>query len=145
MNQFFLEINNVLIIDDDDRTTTGLRQIVDRSGYKGFVASSWAGALVQLAASNIDVIFCDLLSPRDFSGEQVLQLVQLHYPNIRVVLMANNLSDAVNDRLIEKGASYCIEKPVFEDEYQEVMLHLDEQQFFQSPGNEGFSGRQHGG
>lgn len=131
MNQFFLEINNVLIIDDDMNATHALEQIIERSGYHAFSAGSWAGALVQLAANNIDVIFCDLHSPVDITGEQVLQLVQLHYPNIRVVLMSDKISDATNARLIQSRASFIVEKPVFEVEFLEIMLHLDEQRFFQ--------------
>ncbi len=131
MNLFYPEINSVLIIDDDGDALADLKEMAERSGYQIFVAGSWAAALVQLAANNIDVIFCDPVFNADISGDQVLQLVQLHYPYIRVVLMADGMSDEASARLLQNGASFYVEKPIYEDEYQEIVLHLDEEQFLQ--------------
>ena len=50
------------------------------------------------------------------------------------------MTDEIGDELLANGASYCLQKPLYKDECQEILLHLGEQQFFQPGENIGFSG-----
>lgn len=129
MNDIQYELQNVLIIDDDEDIGFALKRIIGRLGYNVNVAASWAEALAQLSSHAVDVVFCDLRFPGDISGEEILGLLQLNFPEIKVVLMSCAMPREISSKLMQDGASYCLQKPFFKAECQEVMLHLAEEQY----------------
>lgn len=129
MNQIQNELENVLIIDDDEDIGFALKRIIGRCGYNVTVSTSWAEALAQLSTHAVDVVFCDLRFPGDISGEEILGLLQVNFPEIKVVLMSCAMSDEISEKLLAQGAACCLQKPFFRAECQEVMLMLSEQQY----------------
>ncbi len=129
MNQLQHELRNVLVIDDDEDIGFALKRIIGGCGYDVAVAVSWTEALAQLSTHVVDVVFCDLRFPGNISGEEILDLLQLNFPEIKVVLMSCAMPDAISSSLLKRGASFCLQKPFFKAECQEVMLLLTEQQY----------------
>jgi len=132
MNQATSHIQNVLVIDDDADIRFALKRIIESCDYTVDVADSWAEAAKQLSTLTIDVVFCDLRFPGDVPGDEILRLIKLHYPEIKVVVMSCAMDDSICSSLKSDGASYCIQKPFFKNECKEVMLYLSEIEFFET-------------
>jgi CheY-like chemotaxis protein len=83
--------SNVLVVDDDPTLRAVLAALLSLEGYQVETAEDGPSALASIAAAAPDIIVSDLNMPR-MSGFELLSLVRLNFPAIRVVAMSASFS-----------------------------------------------------
>lgn len=101
----------VLVIDDDDRLLTSIRERLARAGYDVKTRSTAVGATALLLGEDFDFVLLDLLMP-GMRPEAMLRLVER--PNrsrkTHLVLLTNLKSVDVEPLLMTTGAIAAIDK-----------------------------------
>jgi DNA-binding NtrC family response regulator len=101
----------LLIIEDDDTISLGLKTFFEGIGYNVLLSPTGRGG-IDIALREIpDTIILDLRLP-DIYGIEVLGEIKKDYPEISVIIMTGygELSEAV--RAMKLGAEYFFQKPV---------------------------------
>ena len=120
---------SILVIDDDDDIRYAIKRIIGGCGHQVDEAESGTEALKKLSDNqDIDIVFCDLRFPGDMPGEQILELILEKHPGTKVVLMSCAMDSNLRSKLLNKGASYCVQKPFFKDKCQDIIMGISEQQ-----------------
>ncbi len=96
-------MNNVLIIDDEEKLRALLKRIVSLEGYKVFDVATIAKAARLLDEQPIDIILCDVKLP-DGNGVDFTKDVKARYPGVEIILLTayGNIPDGV--QAIKNGA-----------------------------------------
>jgi DNA-binding NtrC family response regulator len=105
----------LLIIEDDDTITLGLKVFFESRGYSVMNASNGEDGL-RIALKEVpDTIILDLRLP-DVYGIEVMQEIKKSYPEISVIIMTGygELKEAVE--AMKHGAEYYFQKPIDLDE-----------------------------
>jgi len=102
-------VNNILVIDDEEKIRVLLSKILNLEGFEIFQASDLANASKRLEYSDIDVVICDVKLP-DGSGVDFSKLIKEKYPAIEVILLTayGNIPDGV--QAMKNGAFDYITK-----------------------------------
>ena len=102
-------VNNILVIDDEEKIRVLLSKILSLEGFEIFQASDLANASKRLEYSDIDVVICDVKLP-DGSGVDFSKLINEKYPAIEVILLTayGNIPDGV--QAMKNGAFDYITK-----------------------------------
>ena len=102
-------MNNILVIDDEEKIRVLLSKILSLEGFEIFQASDLANASKRLEYSDIDVVICDVKLP-DGSGVDFSKLINEKYPAIEVILLTayGNIPDGV--QAMKNGAFDYITK-----------------------------------
>jgi DNA-binding NtrC family response regulator len=77
----------VLVVDDEQRITDSLRQILEGAGYQVACAYSPGQALVAAARSTPDVLLSDILMP-EMNGFELALEVKKRFPDCRLILFS---------------------------------------------------------
>lgn len=103
-------LDNIVIADDNPVLLGALREIFTECGYSVRTASDGLGALTEIRNHAPDILLSDLNMPR-MSGFELLSIVRIRYPMIRVIAMSASYSGGgvprgvAADAFYEKGAS----------------------------------------
>lgn len=116
----------VLVLDDDEDTRFAIARILGKCDCDVVEAESVQASIDLLEQGSIDVIFSDMRIPGSDGGEELLQIVAKEYPQIDVVLMSCAMDDAMRTRLIEMGATECLQKPFYKDTCMELLQSIRE-------------------
>ncbi len=111
----------VLIVDDEKVMREGLAREIAKCGVEVEQAGTVLEAMEILGRTTIDVAFCDIRLSEDSSGEEFLEMAQKLRPSLAVVLISCAIDSEYESRLLEKGASLCVRKPLFEAECQAAL------------------------
>lgn len=105
-----IEKANILIVEDNDSIRTSLSMLLSEYGYAVRSAEDGFSALIEIRNQVPDIIVSDLHMP-GMSGFELLAVVRLRYPRIRVIAMSGAFSGDVMppgvtaDYFHAKGAS----------------------------------------
>ncbi|MCP4748844.1 MAG: PAS domain S-box protein [Desulfobacteraceae bacterium] len=102
----------ILLVDDDESVARISRHILEKHGYRVFLAGTGNEAveLYNEYKNQIDLVILDMILP-DINGDQVYKkLIQLT-PNLRVLLTSGYNVNKQISMLLEKGCSGFIQKP----------------------------------
>jgi len=101
----------LLIVDDDDGTTLGLKVFFEGCGYGVLTASNGREGIDTGLRELPDAILLDLRLP-DMNGIDVMCAIKNEHPEISVIIMTGygEVSDAVT--AMKLGAEYYFQKPV---------------------------------
>jgi DNA-binding response OmpR family regulator len=97
----------VLIVDDDDATRVGLKQILANAGYTPVTADSFPEGLRALEAEHPDLLIVDVRLG-EYNG---LQLVIAAEGRIPVIVLTGYADSVLEDDARHEGAEYLV-KPV---------------------------------
>jgi two-component system response regulator AtoC len=112
--------DRILIVDDDDALRESLQLVLAADGYDVGVAQDGPAALLQVEASPIDVILCDLRMPGVDGLELIPQLLQ-RAPGSTVILMSAYGTAELAIEAMQLGAYDYLAKPF---EPSEVLLTI---------------------
>lgn len=109
---------NVLIVDDDKRIRTLLKQIIVEKGYRCHGAANASEARQMLSLHNFDILILDIMMPGE-SGYQLLEFIRSStsdYADVPIIFLS--AKDALDERVtgLKKGADDYIAKPFEPDE-----------------------------
>lgn len=94
------KIVNVLVVEDDESIRTTLSTVLSECGYRVRSAEDGFSALLEIRNEIPDVVLSDLHMP-GMSGFELLAVVRIHYPGIKVIAM----SGAYSGDLMPPGVS----------------------------------------
>ncbi len=86
------ETTSVLIVEDDESIRTSLAILLSECGYRVRSAEDGFSALLEIRAEVPDVILSDLEMP-GMSGFELLSVVRIHHPEIKVIAMSGAFSE----------------------------------------------------
>jgi len=104
-------MSRILVIDDERSIRNTLKDILEYEKYHVDLAEDGIKGLDLIAATDYDIILCDIKMP-EMDGIEVLQKIQEMKPDIPVVMISGhgNIDTAVES--IKDGAYDFIEKPL---------------------------------
>ncbi|MGN6294012.1 MAG: sigma-54-dependent transcriptional regulator [Chitinophagaceae bacterium] len=89
-------MNNVLIIDDEEKLRSLLSRIIRLEGFEILEADSGKAALKKLQQKDIDVVLCDVKLP-DSNGIELAKTIKENYPHVEIILLTayGDIADGV--------------------------------------------------
>jgi signal transduction histidine kinase len=100
----------ILVVDDERVVRDGCRRVLTGKGYQVLTAEDGKSALGVLGSEPVDLMLLDLKMPV-MGGEEVLEHVQAHHPDIPVIIITGHgtVDNAVE--CMKKGAYDFVTKP----------------------------------
>lgn len=102
---------SIVIADDDEACREGLRDIVEREGFRTYVASSGEEALEIVQAAPIHLLVCDMYMPR-MTGLETLELVRQINELLPFILVSGEVTDRLIRQAMTARAFSVLSKPV---------------------------------
>ena len=105
----FSGTGTILVVDDEKPLANLTSKILEKSGYRTFIATNGEEALTVMKNETIDLLFSDVIMP-EMNGYQLADIVKEKYPEIKI-LLASGFSDAhyseahdedLHDNLLQK-------------------------------------------
>jgi len=102
-------VNNILIVDDEEKLRSLLSRIISLEGFEIQEAETVKAALKKLELKDIDVVLCDVKLP-DGNGVDLVKTIKEKFPLVEVILLTayGNIADGV--QAIKNGAFDYITK-----------------------------------
>jgi len=113
----------ILVIDDDDRVRTLLRDILLSGGHRVIEASNGASGIKSLEEGRFDMVLTDLGMPI-MNGWEVAKWVKSKKPHIPVALITGWGTDLDEEKIEESGVDLIIGKPFQVREVLEAINRL---------------------
>ena len=101
----------ILVIDDNDAIREFFEVFLTWRGHKVILAKDGREGIEIIAKeyNNLDLVITDREMPH-MLGEEVVRIVKLHYPHLKVVFMTAQLDEAIASAAKAAGADLVIEK-----------------------------------
>jgi two-component system NtrC family sensor kinase len=120
---------NILLVEDELSLQHLVQRVLERRGYRVYVAGSAAEALELWAAyrDRIDLLFTDVVMPGGMGGRELAQRLQAEKRTLKVVFTSGYADEVRGGASAVRGAAAFLEKP-FEpkDVLRKVRACLDE-------------------
>ncbi len=101
----------ILIVDDDQRMTHTLADILTVSGYTAIEASSALQALEKVRKESFDCVLTDIRMPQ-MDGVAFHQTISKEQPGLPVILMSAYAADDLIQQGLEAGVVGVLDKPI---------------------------------
>jgi len=101
----------ILIVDDDQRMTRTLADILKLSGYEAVEAASGPQALESARTQTFDCVLSDVRMP-DMNGVELHRLLRQAQPGLPVVLMTAYAADELVRQGLDEGIVGALNKPL---------------------------------
>jgi two-component system response regulator HydG len=101
----------ILIVDDDQRMTRTVADILSISGYEAVEASSGAEALEKVRAQAFDCVLTDVKMP-EMNGVELHRQLRLAQPGLPVLLMTAYAADELIRQGLDEGVVGVFDKPL---------------------------------
>ncbi len=114
---------HLLVVDDDDRIRSLLKEYLARSGFRVTTAANAAGARRQLAAIDFDLLILDVMMPGE-DGFSLIRWLRGGGPSRATPVLMLTARDAAGDRIegLSLGADDYLPKPF---EPRELVLRIE--------------------
>lgn len=110
----------ILVVDDSGLARRLIRKILEELGHEVEDASDGAQALERYALNRHDAVVLDLLM-HGMYGVEVLQKLKELNPSLPVIVVSADIQSATRDQVREAGAVAMVNKPVTQDQLEEVL------------------------
>jgi DNA-binding response OmpR family regulator len=100
----------ILVIDDDERVRTLLRDILLFGGYRVIEASDGESGMRHLEKGGFDMVLTDLGMP-GMNGWEVTKLIKTRIPQLPVALITGWGTNLDEKKIEESGVDWIIGKP----------------------------------
>jgi two-component system phosphate regulon response regulator OmpR len=114
---------HLLVVDDDDRIRSLLKEYLARAGFRVTTAADAPGARRQLAALDFDLLILDVMMPGE-DGFSLMRWLRAGGPSRATPVLMLTARDATSDRIegLSLGADDYLPKPF---EPQELLLRIE--------------------
>ncbi len=102
---------SILVVDDNKKTCSNLKRILQQKNFQVEVAHDGAEALEKLEQNLPACMLLDIRMP-GMNGVGAFKLVQLKYPDLKVIILTAVRDPNTKKSFLEKGAFAFIGKPV---------------------------------
>jgi len=102
---------HILIVDDDQRITRTLSDILNISGYQTTEASSGPDVLEKVRAMTFDCVISDIKMP-EMDGVELHRRLHEIQPGLPVMLMTAYASDILTSQGLDEGVVGVLDKPL---------------------------------
>jgi DNA-binding response OmpR family regulator len=110
----------ILVIDDDERVRTLLRNILLFGGYRVIEASDGESGMRHLEKGGFDMVLTDLGMP-GMNGWEVTKLIKTRIPQLPVALITGWGTNLDEKKIKESGVDWIIGKPFQVNEILEAV------------------------
>lgn len=110
----------ILVIDDDERVRTLLRNILLFGGYRVVEASDGESGMRHLEGGGFGMVLTDLGMP-GMNGWEVTKLIKTRIPDLPVALITGWGTNLDGKKIEESGVDWIIGKPFQVNEILEVV------------------------
>jgi len=117
-------ITKALVLDDDEDTRFAISRILGKCECDVVEAESVPDSISVLEQGSIDIIFSDMRIPGSDGGEELLEIVTKQYPSVSIVLMSCAMDEDTRTRLMDQGATDCLQKPFFKDTCLQILQQV---------------------
>ena len=117
----------ILVVDDDEFVLGSLSEFLRLEGYAVATARNYAEAMVQLAASEFQVVVADVAMP-EVDGLELLKTVRNRYPETAVIMVTGYGSIESAVEAIKRGAFDYMTKPIRDEKVKLVVSRALQQQ-----------------
>lgn len=100
----------ILVVDDDSAVKNLIRKILESDGYDCEMAGDADEAMDRLKQKNIDLVLSDVAMPGK-SGVQLLTEIKSIYPDIPILMISGNSTQATAEAALSLGAYDFLLKP----------------------------------
>lgn len=111
----------VLVVDDDKDICFIIKTNLKNRGHLVEQAYRGEEALVKIEEFEPHVILLDIKMP-GVTGDRLVTMITNMYPNIKVIMVAGEMSDEDKKILINYGAFDCMHKPVASEDLNNKIL-----------------------
>jgi|ERR1700682_3304204 len=102
---------NVLVVDDEESVREGVLAVLEREGYRIYLAENAQQALDLLRKNPIQLVITDQNMP-DMTGIEFLKLIRERHPDVMRIMLTGDADPAVIVRSVNEGEVYrFIKKP----------------------------------
>jgi DNA-binding NtrC family response regulator len=116
-------VKSVLIIDDEAYASEHLGKIIEKNGYKVFVAVSGEEGLRIYRENMPDCVFLDILLP-GIDGEDVFGYLKEIDPAANVYFITGQEDIITANKAIDMGARGFLAKPIYVDDVLKLLENL---------------------
>ena len=104
---------SVMVVDDDDDLRSTIQMLLEQAGHRVFAANNGSKAIKLLGVlqGQINVILLDYMMP-GMDGAQTLAYLRELHPTAKVVLISGADELRLRQAFVEKGADFCLHKPL---------------------------------
>jgi CheY-like chemotaxis protein len=102
---------DILIVDDDQRMTRTLADILSLAGHHVTEAHSGLGALEKIQSQAFDCVLTDVRMP-DMDGVEFHRQLRAAQPGLPVILMTAYAADSLTSQGLEEGVVGVLDKPL---------------------------------
>jgi CheY-like chemotaxis protein len=102
---------NILIIDDEEMIIKSLSRILEKSGYKVFIAKNGQDAVIMAEEANFDLILADIRMPGISGVEAVREIYNINkkskkIPTIFITGYADEMAEKEAQKLVPEAYLY---------------------------------------
>lgn len=101
----------ILLVDDEQDIRIVLGRVLNRAGYAVVEAANGEQAIEIVQTTAVAAVLLDLRMPGK-SGDEVLPELRRRIANLPVIMISGALDERMKARLLELGATACLDKPV---------------------------------
>lgn len=114
---------NVLVIDKDPSTATGIAKLIEGVGHGAQSTTNAKDALAKLAERNFDVVVLDICLP-EVCGDRLIGEVRRLNPEVGIITMTAYNSRELEREIRKLGILYYIIKPVYVRDLADLLNHI---------------------
>lgn len=107
------EGESILVVEDDDATREGVKEVLQMLNYRVFVALNGEAALELLEETDqhFDLVITDIVMP-GVGGMSLYKSLRRHYPDIKIMMMTGYPLGSGTRELLDQGQVTWIQKPL---------------------------------
>jgi RNA polymerase sigma factor (sigma-70 family) len=117
-------MNKVLVVDDDDIVVAGLMAALEDHGFEAAAAYDRASAESLIAGTFFPIILADVRLVSEEEGLQLLDSIRRVSPRSRVASLTGLTSPALEETLMDLGATMVLRKPLGCEEIVAVLSEI---------------------
>jgi CheY-like chemotaxis protein len=123
--KIFKGIETVLLIDDEESILEVGKDLLEKLGYKVFIANSGAEALeiYEKLSATINIVVLDMIMPGMSGGETFDRLKQAN-PKLKALLSSGYSIDGQATEILKRGCNGFIQKPFKVDEISRKLREI---------------------
>jgi len=113
----------ILIIEDDEEMRSLLKEFLDEEGYETDSVDNGSEAFHRLVGEVFDLVITDIRMP-GLTGLDILPGVRKLQPEAPIIVMTAFGSDEVYHKVLERGATAYLEKPIHLDHLRNLIQKM---------------------
>jgi len=104
------QLKKILVVEDDQQTREMLYTFLTYQGFSVHTACHGADGYKALGKDSFDMVITDICMPH-MNGLELLDKIAHEYSHLVTLAITGFPSTEIHTKVIEKGASDCLEKP----------------------------------